>query len=409
VGLSVLAFGWVTEAGRTWASRIAVRCFVAVFAVFVVLANAVLTGDQLGSEVAAAGSSIRDMLPFLFFGLPVVAVIALVVRVARAGRGPDGLTSASALSTAVFIVVALRAQATANVEVMGVTMLLAWAGMLWLVPAAAHASTAHKPVNEGLHRVLVRDLIRRRSARAALTDLLRRERGEGFEERRAELERAADESAGPVDSDLALATLAGRTPWQNGLAALRMGALLSLPFSAVRIVASIENPRTGGTELLVASLALVSMPVLCMVFGYFYPRVRGRDPIAKALSLLIAALLIELPLYVQTLVVATTQDASLSLTPLPTTSEALVGVLVAVGNIAVVSIGLGLWWEWRLMSLAGEPWARIRNLRSLRALAAPLAAVTLAVGTTTATALVNNVIAPLPTAAVTENSPPPGQ
>jgi hypothetical protein len=43
------------------------------------------------------------------------------------------------------------------------------------------------------------------------------------------------------------------------------------------------------------------------------------------------------------------------------------GVGVAVGNIAVVSIGLGLWWEWRLMWLAGEPWARIRNLRSLHA------------------------------------------
>lgn len=80
-------------------------------------------------------------------------------------------------------------------------------------------------------------------------------------------------------------------------------------------------------------------------------------------------------------------------------------MLVAAGNITVVSIGLGLWWEWRLMALAGERWARVRNIRTLRALAAPLAAVAIAVATTAATVLVNNVIAPLPTVQVPVSSP----
>ncbi|MGI5290811.1 hypothetical protein ACQEVF_46890 [Nonomuraea polychroma] len=61
---------------------------------------------------------------------------------------------------------------------------------------------------------------------------------------------------------------------------------------------------------------------------------------------------------------------------------------------------LGLWWEWRLMRLAGEPWARVRSIRTLRTLGPPLAAA--AIATTAATALVNNVIAPLPTGQVGE-------
>ncbi|MBT2233146.1 hypothetical protein [Nonomuraea sp. NEAU-A123] len=256
-------------------------------------------------------------------------------------------------------------------------------------------------------------MIRRRSVRTALTQLLRQWQGTGselssedFDERRAALERAGDDWTGPVDSDLAFSTLAGRTPWQNGMAALLVGTLLSLPLSAVRIIEAAGSWQSGGLEFVLALSPLLTLPALCMIFGYFYPRVRGANPIAKSLVLLVAALLIELPTYVRTLVVASTQGPSLSDMPPPTPREALISVLVAVGDIAVVSLGLGLWWEWRLMSLAGEPWVRIRNIRTLRALAAPLAAIAIAIGTTAATALVNNVIAPLPTVqAPPEKSP----
>ncbi|WP_127932216.1 hypothetical protein [Nonomuraea polychroma] len=190
-----------------------------------------------------------------------------------------------------------------------------------------------------------------------------------------------------------------------------MGALLSLPFSAVRVVESVETGQGEGRQLLAGALTVLSLPALCMVFGYFYPRVRGTTPIVKSLAFLAAAVFIQLPGIVGTLVVSMTADPNLADTTPPTPKEALAAVLVAVGNIAVVSIGLGLWWEWRLMALAGEPWARLRDIRTLRALAAPLAAVAIAVATTATTVLVNNVIAPLPTvqapAPNAENTPRP--
>ncbi|MGI5292673.1 hypothetical protein ACQEVF_56510 [Nonomuraea polychroma] len=419
LSLSVLALGWVAEADRRWSPRAAAYCVTGVWVTLSAVAYAMLAGELLFSwGLAEREYSVLPVLfPFAAYGVPLLAFVMLVVRVRRIGREPAALTSAVAFHTAVLYVLVPRAQVWATLEFFGVTILLAWAGICWLVPSpTGQGSPVRTPVTGDEHRLLVRDLLRRRFTRAALTELLRqRQLGEeslaDFEERRTALERASDDHTGPVDSDFALSTLAGRTPWQNALAGLAAGLLLSLPFSTVRIIASAESWRAEDTQLLLAALPLLSLPVLCMVFGYFYPRVRGVTPITKALALLVAALLIELPVYVQTLIIAASTDPELAQVPLPTPQEAWIGVGVAVGNIAVVSIGLGLWWEWRLMWLAGEPWARVRNIRSLHALAAPLAAVVIAVATTMATALVNNVIAPLPTGqiapAATSPSPRP--
>ncbi|MGW6504579.1 hypothetical protein [Nonomuraea angiospora] len=398
VAWSVVAFAWVTEVVRRWSSHSALRCALTVSLTLGVVASLLIpTLWNFGDW----GTAHYDwpLLGLIAYGPPLLALVMLVLRARRAGQRPEGLTDATAFHTAVLFVLLLRAQALTDPGFFGVTVVLAWAGVRWLLPAAALGSdVVRRPVSQDEHRRLVRDLIRRRSARLALTDLLRqRQAGDDFEERRAALERAGDERSGPVDSDLALATLAGRSPWHNALAAFAVGAVLSLPFSAVRIVESVRSGQTEPYQLGIAVLAVLSLPVLCMVFGYFYPRVRGAGPIAKSLTFLLAALLIELPVSIQPLVAAATQNPNLTDTLLPTPSEALIGVLVAMGNITVVSIGLGLWWEWRLMSLAGEPWARVRNVRTLRALAAPLAAVSIAIATTAATALVNNVIAPLPT------------
>lgn len=391
----VLVFGWVTEASHRWSPASAVRWVIATSVALGVLAFATI-------PVQAAWASLRwrGLLELLSLvvqvGIPVLALIMLVVRARRWGQGPEGLTETAAFHAAVLIVLLMRLQSNDG-SVLVLTVLLAWAGMILLLPAPR--GDLLRAVSGDEHRLLVRDMIRRRSARTALTHLLRQP-GDDFEQRRTALEQASDERTGPVDSDLALATMAGRTPWQNGLAAFRAGVVLSLPYSAVRISASVRGGQAESYEILYAALALLSLPVLCMVFGYFYPRVRGTGPIAKSLSFLLAALLVELPLSMYTLVATTvTTDAG--------GNEALVGVLVAAGNIAVVSIGLGLWWEWRLMWLAGEPWARVRNVRTLRALAAPLAAVSIAIATAAATALVNNVIAPLPSAPVVDTKPVP--
>ncbi|MEV4390557.1 hypothetical protein [Nonomuraea sp. NPDC049607] len=401
VAWSVVAFAWTTEVARRWSSRAALRCAVTVSLALGVVASILIpTMWDFGDW----GESHYDwsLLGLIAYGPPLLALAMLVLRARRAGQRPEGVTDATAFHTAVLFLLLLRAPALTVSGFLGVAVVLAWAGAHWLLPAAGLGSdVVRRPVSPDEHRLLVRDLIRRRFARRALTDLLRqRQAGDGFEEQHAALERAGDQRFGPVDSDLALATLAGRSPWHNAMAAFGVGTVLSLPFSAVRIVESVRSGQTAANELVIAVLAVLSLPVLCMVFGYFYPRVRGAGPIAKSLTFLLAALLVELPMFVQPLVIAAPQNANPDVTPLPISSEALIGVLVAVGNITVVSIGLGLWWEWRLVSLAGEPWARVRNVRTLRALAAPLAAVAIAIATAAATALVNNVIAPLPTVQV---------
>ncbi|MFI6735295.1 hypothetical protein ACIBI9_20410 [Nonomuraea sp. NPDC050451] len=412
VGLSVLAIGWVTEASHVWSARTAVMCAVGVPVTVGVVSYAALPEWTMPTWTVDQGPIPVWIYPWVTYGVLLLAMTAFIVRVRRIGQDTAALTTTTTYYTAVLLLLALRGPIALSSEYFGLTLLPALAGIIWLLPRATVAVT---PVSESEHRILVRDMLRRRSVRLALTGLLRQgPTGDGspsdFEQQRAALERASDEHAGPVDSDYALATVAGRTPWQNALAALTMGTLLSLPFSAVRILVSLDTWRGADTEPLLASLALISLPALSMIFGYFYPRVRGGSPIAKSLALLIAALLVELPVYVRTLVTVTA-DPVVTSTLEPTSEEALIGTLVAVGNIAFVSIGLGLWWEWRLMRLAGEPWARVRSIRTLRTLGAPMAAVAIAVATTAATALVNNVIAPLPVAQVNntadESTPSP--
>ncbi|MEV1002516.1 hypothetical protein [Nonomuraea sp. NPDC050202] len=405
LGWFALVFGWATEASHRWSATSAARWVVAASVVFGVLVYAMTVLDSRSSWMALPWDDLTGVAGTVaFIAAPLLALVMLVVRVRRLGQGPAGLTEPVAFHTAMFFLLLMRVQAGGAAS--GLLVLLVWVGVFVLLPPPR--AELLRPVQVDEHRLLVRDLIRRRSARAALTALLREPgAGDDFEQRRQALEQAGDEREGPLDSDLALTTLAGRTPWQNGLVSLGVGAVLSLPYSVVRIAESVRGQQTGATELAAAVLALLSLPVLSMVFGYFYPRVRGTHPIAKSLAFFLTALLVELPTYVYTLVMATILQSDLSEAGLPTADEALIGVLVAVGNIAVVSIGLGLWWEWRLMWLAGEPWGRIRDVRTLRALAAPLAAVAIAIATTAATALVNNVIAPLPSGPAVQATPTP--
>ncbi|NJP97511.1 hypothetical protein HCN51_50205 [Nonomuraea sp. FMUSA5-5] len=392
VGWDALVFGWATEASHRWSAGSAARWVAAATVVCGAQVYVVMEPDARSTWTSPTPEDLFVVAETVaFMSMPLLALAMLVVRVRRLGGSADGLTEPAAFHTAVLLLLLTRAQASDPVA--GIMILLVWAGVVVLLPAPRAELLRAVPPEE--HRRLVRDLIRRRSARAALTALLRQPgEGDDFEQRRQALERAGDEHEGPLDSDLALTTLAGRTPWQNALASLGVGAALSLPFSVVRISESLQGLQAGPQEVAAAALALLSLPALSMVSGYFYPRVRGTTPVAKCLAFFLAALLVELPTYVYTLV--RTSIAQDGWVVPPTADGALVGVLVAAGNIAVVSIGLGLWWEWRLTWLAGEPWGRIRDVRTLRALAAPLAAVAIAAATTAATAMVNNVIAPLP-------------
>jgi hypothetical protein len=379
---AALVYGWATEAGHQWAPRYALWWVgTASVAIGIVVYARLDFFDRLADEV-------------VWTGMPLLALAMFVVRARRLGQDAEAPAGTVPFHTAVLVMLSLHAPGGWGSPVMWITILLEWAGLSVLLRAPRRELV--RPVSEEEHRSLVRDMVRRRSVRAALTNLLREpHQGQDFDERRTTLERAAENRGADLDSDLALSTTAGRTPWQNAMAAFWAGAVLSLPFSAVRLIETATSGLTTPDQVVVAGLSLSWLPALCGVFGYFYPRVRGAGPIAKSMALLLVALVSEVPAFALGLGNALTDGGQ-------TPEEALVAWLVTVGNFAVVTIGLGLWWEWRLMALAGEPWGRIRNVRTLRALGAPLAAVTIAIATTTATALVNNVITPLPSGSVTE-------
>jgi hypothetical protein len=109
------------------------------------------------------------------------------------------------------------------------------------------------------------------------------------------------------------------------------------------------------------------------VFGYLYPFVRGSTPTTKAAALLAAMLAPEL----------------VDLIPrFPTTGLDALAVVALVGQLVMYAIGMGLLWEHRLVRKAGVAWARIRDLRTFRAVGTPFTAVVVTIATTAATAIV---------------------
>ncbi|GAA0416024.1 hypothetical protein Acor_56540 [Acrocarpospora corrugata] len=339
----------------------------------------------------------------------ILLAVLLLIRLRRLGQSAAAVFQGEAYST---MLLGLFLPQVANDIAAPATVVIMWLAVLWLLsgPSAQRAKTSPEITPER-HQTLIRALVNRRFARAALTDLLRQGRsriaaGEMsmaiFEKQRRTLLRASDDATGPIDSDLALSTAGGRTPWQGAVTAFGVGLVLSIPFTTARLVQSTAPDELPGV-LATASIA----PLLCAVFGFFYPRVRGDQPLTKSMFLLLAAVVITIPAHLFALAVTLTADPAAFSTPLPTPAEAIIGALLAMGNLAVVCLGLGLFWEWRLLNLAAEPWVRVRSVRSARAIAAPLTAVLIAAGTAVTTAFVNNAIAPLPT--ISEVKPTPTQ
>ncbi|GAA0983337.1 hypothetical protein GCM10009555_054860 [Acrocarpospora macrocephala] len=405
----LLGAGWAVAAGR-WPAR----GFLWLGATLILAITVAMWQTQAESiPLIMSWDEFALLIPGVSVTAPLLLAllsVMLVVRLRRLGHSPAAVFAGEASSTmtlGLFLTQLVLALAYVSLTLAAlVTIVIMWATVEWLLsgPAALRAKSGPDVTGEQ-HRALVRAMVGRRFARAALTDLLRQGRGRVaagempvavFEKQRRTLLRASDDATGPIDSDLALSTAAGRTPWQGAVAAFGVGLVLSIPFTTVRLIQT-TSPDGWVPVLATASIA----PLLCAIFGFFYPRVRGDQPLSKSLSLLLAAVVIALPSHVSSLVVTLTADPAAFVTPLPTPAEVLIGAVLAMGNLTVVCLGLGLFWEWRLLRLATEPWVRIRSLRSARAVAAPLTAVVIAAGTAVATALVNNAVAPLPTVSVT--------
>ncbi|GAA3107884.1 hypothetical protein ACFFR3_28350 [Nonomuraea salmonea] len=324
-------------------------------------------------------------------GLLLLGFVMLVLRLWRLGRQGSAVGDPVAESTMIAVLMVLYitpggsitlADIDVPLPLLAITSLVAWATARWLLTGPCPA--VPEPADQDEHRRLVRAALHRRLLLVSEQELYRTGRtriGAGelsipaFEQQRSALEGAMNEHGRHPET--AFATSAGCPPWHNAVPAFTVSLLLSLPFAIVY-----GWPEGADlTSFVFDSRYLLTLPAFGFLYGYFYPRVRGTQPMTKALHLAAAALLTELSGY------------------LPTLAEPDIGAFdkmqvvgIVVGQVMLVCVGLGLFWEWRIMHLAGEPWARVRTLRSVRSLAAPALALVLAAGTTAASSAAGQTV-----------------
>ncbi|MFI6711014.1 hypothetical protein ACIBF7_31580 [Nonomuraea sp. NPDC050478] len=324
-------------------------------------------------------------------GLLLLGFLLLVLRLRRLGSALDATRSSAAEATMIIclMVAYLAPQGSATLgdinvplPMLSITALIAWVTARWLL-THPHPSVV-EPGDQEEHRELIRSALHRRLLLASEQELYRAGRGrigtgelsmEEFGRQRDGLDAALRRHGGHPET--AFATAAGCSPWHNGVCGFVVSLLLSLPFLIVFGVPAGADLSSFVFE----ARSVIALPAFGFLFGYFYPRVRGTQPMTKALHLMAAALATELSGYLSALA-----EPDLG------AMDKVQVVAIIVGKVALVSIGLGLYWEWRIMHLAGEPWARVRNVRSLRSLATPLLAIVIAAVTTAATSAAGQTV-----------------
>ncbi len=118
-------------------------------------------------------------------------------------------------------------------------------------------------------------------------------------------------------------------------------------------------------DLLVFALNLLRPGGYGLIFGHFYLLLPGSRPLRRRRHCSSSYSL---------------QSGSCSSAGRPRLRIAKLAI-VRTGQFAVLCLGLGLSWEWRLLRQGGLSWTYLRGLRSLRALATPIFAPVLAIAT----------------------------
>jgi hypothetical protein len=152
----------------------------------------------------------------------------------------------------------------------------------------------------------------------------------------------------------------GFSPWTNALFGALASLLLAIPYIIYEEISifSIDASTFADNDISLIDMVGVILYLLRwtaygLVFGYFYPLLRGRTPISKAIMLWIAILPIEIiPLF----------DAAWE------PDNLLQAAAIRTGQLLVFTMGLGLAWEVRIMRTADLPWSALRNIRNLRSL-----------------------------------------
>ncbi|MFE0177322.1 hypothetical protein ACFWZ2_33940 [Streptomyces sp. NPDC059002] len=290
----------------------------------------------------------------------------------------------------------------------------AWGGGLLLLPygrarqaARLHARTgaAHARLVAELARALLFAEGRHRfltSSRATLADTSLP--ADDWDETWRSLKQPTAQDAARETARLraaALCSSAGRPAWANGVTATAATALLTLPWTIW--TASQAHGYSGVPEAVtVAGAPTCVWLAHGFTYGYLYPWLRGNSPVAKAGWLWTVMSAVQLLLLVPKLQ-----------SPYESTT---LSVFLLLAQSTVLALGLGLYWEIRLVRRADLLWGHIRNFRRLTSLATPVSAVLVAAiaaaVTVLATAWANDVTAPVeppsPSPSSTSSSPSPG-
>lgn len=339
--------------------------------------------------------------------LLLVCVAIGVLR--RFGRRPSAVVESSAWGAAVALVAVLACAWSPRsvgdlLAVIAAVLMVIWLAPRRRVDRALPLATS----SEDDHSKWLRMEVHRRLAQSSAQDLYREARAKiaanevelaAYQKLQNDLDDvAADDSVKVTSSHgdtrvplerAALGTSGGRSAWANGLAASGYSLALALPVISYEAWAFYISPEGRldfftGLDLLNVARHLLRWLAYGLVFGYFYPLIRGRGPLAKSSALLVALLVPEL------LQIATS-GSLLQFTP--PGADKLVAAAIRTGQVVVFCLGLGLCWERRLTRLAGLSWSRVRNLRSIRALGAPITTVIVAGATAAGAALAGAAVA----------------
>jgi len=293
---------------------------------------------------------------------------------------------------------------------------------------AAYAVTKTAVTAAG-HVRLVRAELRRRLMEKSAHDVYRQARRklrDGEVDIRAYdvAQQQIDEAATPLRKQVAgvavrdaLATAAGHCPRDNAIAAAMYAAPIAVLILGYEIWAlAVSKPQ----DLVAVSLLELAFLLLhqlrwvgyAAVYGYFYPLIRGRGPVGKALSLVVLTLPVEV---LSVLASIDPEPVDSILLDITTVREMALALAIRAGQVVLFCVTLGLAWETRLIRLAGYPWDRLRNVRSIRSLATPAGAVAVAVATALGTAVASTAVAallstpPSPSPAPAPSSAPSGR
>ncbi|MFG2265176.1 hypothetical protein [Streptomyces sp. NPDC048720] len=170
----------------------------------------------------------------------------------------------------------------------------------------------------------------------------------------------------------ALGSSGGYPPWRNGMATGAAALLLSLPWAVAQYL---TNPLYDSLpELFTAAGGLLGLWWFsAFSYGYLHPWIRGTGPLGKAACVFVVVWPLQLGLLVEDL------DANFN--------QAAVWIMFLTAQNTLVTLGLGLYWEARMVRAAGLPWGQIRNFRRLSSLAVPSTTVLVAAATAVATVL----------------------